>query len=93
MTTYTIKDIASKNKEIYIVSIDEKTMTLSIENTKTQAKKAWSMEIDSTYIYKFFKRKVKIFSVKEINKFFKEMENEYLFICKFDHVVKDFNLQ
>jgi hypothetical protein len=93
MTTYTIKDIASKNKDIYIVAIDEEAMTLSIENTKTQAKKAWAMEIDSTYIYKFFKRKVKVFSIKEINKFFKEMENEYLFICRFDHVVKDFNLQ
>lgn len=93
MTVHTIKDIASKNKEIYIVTIDEKSMTLSIENAKTKAKKEWSMEIDNTYIYKFFKKKVKVFSIKEINKFFKEMENEYLFICRFDHLVKDFNLQ
>lgn len=97
VNVYKIKNIVG-NKDTYIVTIDENANILSIENVRTKAFKTWKVDVDNrsdlrhSYIYKFLKTKVKTCGFNELNKFFKELESDDFWICRFNSVVENFGL-
>lgn len=97
MNTYKIKNIFG-TKDTYTIIVNDETMILSIENQRTKAIKEWNIDVDNkhdlahSYIYKFYKRKVKTMGLKELNKIFKEMKEEGFISCRFSNVLEKFGL-